>query len=70
MADESKSSFSVFGLEICTLEGGGCTIWSEVVFGGGCGGKGAGALRLLGGNDEATKLVKDVVLENFKYQYK
>jgi len=60
MADESKSSFSVFGFDVCTLEGGG-----EVVFGGGCGGKGAGALRLLGGNDEATKLVKVVVLEKF-----
>ena len=69
MADESKSSFSVFGFDVCTLEGGGggggCAIWREVVFGGGCGGKGAGALRLLGGNDEATKLVKVVVLEKF-----
>ncbi len=68
MADESKSSFSVFGFVVCTLEGGGgggCAIWREAVFGGGCGGKGAGALRLLGGNDEATKLVKVVVLEQF-----
>ena len=69
MADESKSSFSVFGFDVCTLEewgGGGCAIWRDfVVFGGGCGGKGAGALRLLGGNDEAIKLVKVVVLEKF-----
>ena len=67
MADESKSSFSVFGLDVGTLEGGGgggVAIWREAVFGGSCGGKGAGALRLLGGIDEDTKLVKDVVLRN------